>query len=68
MARFYLTSLRMSLAANWRKRGLFEHVKFIFPNAPRIPITVVCIHTLECLEITLIDGAVEHGDEYAWLV
>jgi len=28
------------LAENWRRRGKFEHVKFVFPNAPTIPITV----------------------------
>lgn len=32
---------RVSLAHNWRRRGLFEEVTFIFPNAPMIPITVV---------------------------
>jgi len=30
----------VSLAENWRRRGKFEDVKFIFPNAPNIPITV----------------------------
>ncbi|KAI1977034.1 hypothetical protein LOZ55_003821 [Ophidiomyces ophidiicola] len=30
----------MMLASNWRRRGLFEEVSFIFPNAPSIPITV----------------------------
>ncbi|GMF74209.1 unnamed protein product [Aspergillus oryzae] len=34
--------VRMGLAQNWRRRGLFEEVTFIFPNAPMIPITVVC--------------------------
>jgi len=33
---------RVSLAENWRRRGKFEDVKFIFPNAPSIPITIVC--------------------------
>ena len=32
----------VSLAENWRKRSKFEEVKFIFPNAPSIPITIVC--------------------------
>jgi hypothetical protein len=27
---------------NWRRRGKFDEVAFIFPNAPDIPITVVC--------------------------
>ncbi|CAI7581482.1 unnamed protein product [Penicillium bialowiezense] len=31
---------RMALAQNWRRRGKFEEVAFIFPNAPSIPITV----------------------------
>jgi hypothetical protein len=31
----------VSLAENWRRRQKFEEVKFIFPNAPQIPITVV---------------------------
>lgn len=31
---------RMQLAENFRGRGKFEHVKFVFPNAPNIPITV----------------------------
>lgn len=31
----------MALAQNWRRRGKFEEVTFIFPNAPAIPITVV---------------------------
>ncbi|KAG2418959.1 hypothetical protein HFD88_002062 [Aspergillus terreus] len=30
----------MFLAQNWRRRGLFDEVTFIFPNAPMIPITV----------------------------
>ncbi|KAI9817468.1 MAG: hypothetical protein M1827_001078 [Pycnora praestabilis] len=30
----------VGLAENWRRRGKFEEVAFIFPNAPNIPITV----------------------------
>ncbi|KAK2791569.1 hypothetical protein FQN52_004758 [Onygenales sp. PD_12] len=30
----------MALAQNWRRRGLFDEVSFVFPNAPSIPITV----------------------------
>lgn len=30
----------VQLAENWRRRGKFEDVKFIFPNAPEIPITI----------------------------
>jgi len=32
----------VSLAENWRRRQKFDEVKFIFPNAPPIPISVVC--------------------------
>ncbi|KAF2404364.1 acyl-protein thioesterase 1 [Trichodelitschia bisporula] len=28
------------LAENWRRRNKFEEVKFVFPNAPNIPITL----------------------------
>ncbi|KAI1007850.1 hypothetical protein K3495_g385 [Podosphaera aphanis] len=28
------------LAENWRRNSLFEEVKFVFPDAPKIPITV----------------------------
>ncbi|KAK5953701.1 hypothetical protein OHC33_004970 [Knufia fluminis] len=30
----------VSLAENWRRRNKFDEVKFIFPNAPSIPITI----------------------------
>ncbi|OJJ43064.1 hypothetical protein ASPZODRAFT_19763 [Penicilliopsis zonata CBS 506.65] len=30
----------MFLAQNWRRRGKFDEVAFVFPNAPIIPITV----------------------------
>lgn len=30
----------MFLAENWRRRNAFEETKFIFPNAPNIPITL----------------------------
>lgn len=39
----YTYCRRMSLAQNWRRRGMFDEVAFIFPNAPMIPITVVCL-------------------------
>ncbi|EEP81154.1 hypothetical protein UREG_05996 [Uncinocarpus reesii 1704] len=35
-----LTEVRMMLAQNWRRRGMFDEVSFIFPNAPPIPITI----------------------------
>ena len=31
---------RIFLAENWRRRSKFEEVKFVFPNAPSIPITL----------------------------
>ena len=31
----------IDLAENWRRRSKFSETKFIFPNAPVIPITVV---------------------------
>lgn len=31
---------RMFLAENWRMRNKFEETKFVFPNAPNIPITI----------------------------
>lgn len=34
------------MAQNWRRRGKFEEVKFIFPNAPTMPITVVRLFQL----------------------
>lgn len=38
----------VALAENWRRRQKFEEVKFIFPNAPNIPISVVsCASLLE---------------------
>lgn len=30
----------ISLAENWRRRQKFDEVKFVFPNAPNIPISV----------------------------
>ncbi|MCJ1393150.1 hypothetical protein MMC18_006022 [Xylographa bjoerkii] len=37
----------MPLAQNWRRRGKFEEVAFIFPNAPTIPITVTTFNDLQ---------------------
>ena len=31
---------RISLAENWRRREKFDDIKFIFPNAPSIPISI----------------------------
>lgn len=31
----------IDLAENWRRRQKFSETKFIFPNAPSIPITLV---------------------------
>ena len=36
-----LTWNRMPVGANWRRLSKFEEVKFIFPTAPKIPITIV---------------------------
>lgn len=32
---------RIPVAENFRRRGKFEEIAFVFPNAPSIPITVV---------------------------
>ena len=37
----FLTISRMPVAENFRRRGRFEEIAFVFPNAPTIPITVV---------------------------
>ncbi|KAL8939195.1 MAG: hypothetical protein Q9216_003489 [Gyalolechia sp. 2 TL-2023] len=34
------------MAENYRRRGKFEEVTFIFPNAPNIPITVIAFNDL----------------------
>jgi hypothetical protein len=34
----------MPIAENFRRRGKFEEIAFVFPNAPTIPITVVWFH------------------------
>ena len=41
------TPSRVGLAENWRRRGKFEEVAFIFPNAPNIPITVVSLMSIK---------------------
>jgi hypothetical protein len=33
---------RLFLAENYRRRSVLEEVAFVFPNAPNIPITLVC--------------------------
>lgn len=33
--------LRMPVAENFRRRGKFDEIAFVFPNAASIPITVV---------------------------
>lgn len=38
---YILITCRMFLAENWRRRSKFEEVKFVFPSAPSIPITLV---------------------------
>jgi hypothetical protein len=34
---------RLFLAENYRRRSVLEEVAFVFPNAPNIPITLVCL-------------------------
>ncbi|KAL8697416.1 MAG: hypothetical protein Q9224_002329 [Gallowayella concinna] len=36
----------LSIAENYRRRGIFEEVAFVFPNAPEIPITVIAFNDL----------------------
>lgn len=59
----------VSLAQNFRRRSKFEEVKFIFPNAPNIPITVVCIldNTLLLVRLTK-KKSLEHGHAHARMV
>ena len=42
----------VSLAENWRRRSKFDEVKFIFPNAPAIPITVVSACFVELVQLS----------------
>jgi hypothetical protein len=62
----------MALAQNWRRRGMFDEVKFIFPNAPSIPITVVRQSHREWIKHIAYreraNNSPEHGHEHAWLV
>ncbi|KAL9072375.1 MAG: hypothetical protein Q9157_005119 [Trypethelium eluteriae] len=41
------SSIRIWLAENWRRRGKFEEVSFVFPNAPTIPITMISFDDLQ---------------------
>jgi len=56
----------VSLAENWRRRQKFEEVKFIFPNAPPIPISVVW--ALPMLPPIYADITLELRHAYARLV
>lgn len=56
----------MPIAENFRRRGKFEEVKFVFPNAPNIPITVVGIKGLA--SGILLTVAPELWDGDAWMV
>ncbi|MCJ1411022.1 hypothetical protein MMC19_005110 [Ptychographa xylographoides] len=60
----------MPLAQNWRRRGKFEEVAFIFPNAPQIPITVVRVTPKDipfCLTNLSLIGCTEFRNENARL-
>lgn len=57
----------VSLAENWRRRQKFEEVKFIFPNAPNIPITVVSTSSLHAYTI-MANSAIERGYANARMV
>lgn len=61
----------VSLAENWRRRQKFEEVKFIFPNAPVIPITVVrlpCSPPYPSSQYTKLTVFTERTHAYARLV
>jgi hypothetical protein len=62
-----LKDRRIFLAENWRRRSKFEEVQFIFPNAPNIPITLVCnpsgVYTKKLLTMSI-----EHGYAHARMV
>ncbi|SLM33306.1 acyl-protein thioesterase 1 [Lasallia pustulata] len=54
----------VSLAENWRRRGKFEEVAFIFPNAPAIPITVnFGMHMPGWYDITTFSDLAQAHDE-----
>jgi hypothetical protein len=57
----------VSLAENWRRRSKFDEVKFVFPNAPSIPITIVS-PIRQVLKQTLADPLSEWGHANARLV
>lgn len=58
----------VSLAENWRRRQKFDEVKFIFPNAPVIPITVVSLYASTDWKQSLMDMTTEWGYANAGLV
>ena len=51
----------IDLAENWRRRSKFSETKFIFPNAPVIPITVVCCHAALRYDATALTGRQNGG-------
>ncbi|MCJ1336722.1 hypothetical protein MMC09_002000 [Bachmanniomyces sp. S44760] len=52
------------LAKNWRRRGKFEEVAFVFPNAPSIPITVnMGMRMPGWYDITTFDDLAQAHDE-----
>lgn len=58
----------IDLAENWRRRSKFSETKFIFPNAPVIPITVVCCRPILGSVDATADFYVERWNAYAGLV
>lgn len=54
----------IGLAENWRRRGKFDEIKFVFPNAPNIPITVNGgMHMPGWYDITDFSGLSQAHDE-----
>ena len=58
--------LRMPVAENFRRRGKFDEIAFVFPNAASIPITVVSeIPDLPLSILKLMSTLIEFWDEDA---
>jgi len=57
----------VDLAENWRRRSKFSETKFVFPNAPSIPITVVRL-VLSLLCFPHANIYIEWGNAHARLV
>lgn len=60
---------RMFLAETWRNKSKFEETKFIFPNAPTIPITVnMGMRMPGWYDITDIDNLADRSEDEAGIV